>query len=183
MSGRFSESRREQLATATAHGLLSATDKAKIDAQSVITSVAVPLTLAAGVLDIQASDATHEGSMSATQAILVGQLGLAVAWAALPFAANWSSVGAGNTAAAYNKDQRGWVNLKGVVTKSVALALPDTMGTLPAGFRPAAVHRWLTSYAGTTCEIFIDSGGLVRVNVGGAAAGVSLDGISFDPAT
>jgi hypothetical protein len=65
MSGRFSESRREQLATATAHGLLSAADKAKLDAQAVVTTVAAPLTLVAGALDIQAATASLEGSMSA----------------------------------------------------------------------------------------------------------------------
>lgn len=61
-------------ATPTAPGLLSAADKAKLDAQAAIAAVATPLTLAAGVLDIRQASPTLEGSMSAADKATLDQV-------------------------------------------------------------------------------------------------------------
>lgn len=52
------------VATSRRAGQMSATDKVKLDALPTVTSVASPLTLVAGVLDVQPSSGTLEGSMS-----------------------------------------------------------------------------------------------------------------------
>lgn len=131
---------------------------------------------------IPPATAVHQGLMSAADKLLVAQLTTASAWVALPYAANWSDLAGGNGAGLYRKDAFGRVWLSGAVKKSVALALPDAITTaLPVGYRPVAVHRWLTSLGGVTAEIFISAGGVISILSGGAAAGVALDGISFDP--
>lgn len=53
------------LANARRSGLMDKGDKARLDSLATITSVAAPLTLTGGALDIQAATASLEGSMSA----------------------------------------------------------------------------------------------------------------------
>jgi hypothetical protein len=136
-------------------------------------------TAAAGANPIAWTIAT----VTAAQLARVAQLATDTGWANLAFAANWSNFGAGLPTAQYKIDVRGWVCLKGLVKKGVALLLPDTIGTLPAGFRPATVHLFLATSAAGATEIRVDTAGNVFIQTGGSPADTSLDGIAFDPAT
>lgn len=103
------------------------------------------------------------------------------AWTALPYAANWSDFGAPWRVGGYRRDHLGRVHLRGMVKKSVAVAAPDTIFTLPAGFRPAADEYFAVNSNGAFGTVFVTSAGLVRVQVGNLTY-VSLSGISFDTA-
>lgn len=63
------------LARGDRRGNLSAADKRKLDSLATVTSVATPLTLVSGVLDIQAATAALEGSMSAADKAKLDGLG------------------------------------------------------------------------------------------------------------
>jgi hypothetical protein len=123
------------------------------------------------------------GVLTAADKTLLNQITTGGPWIAFPYGANWSDLAGGNGAGLYKKDPFGRVWLSGVAKKVIALALPDIIGTLPVGYRPIAVHRWLTVYGGVNAEIYVDTAGVLRLLTGGAATGVSLDGIQFDPLT
>lgn len=225
-------------------GNMSAADKRKLDGLAAIASVAAPLTLASGVLDIQAATAALEGSlsavdkakldgvaagaqvnlletvnvsgtgglgivdtrgtnktmtvtlnvaaagaaggMSAAHFALVAQLTQATGWTAATglYAANWGGFAtAGFPDAKYRKNLDGSVQLLGMAKKSVALALPDTILTLPAGFRPATTRIFSVATAsGAHAEVRVNPAGAVFIQVGGSNVWVALEGISFDPA-
>lgn len=100
------------------------------------------------------------------------------------YAANWAGFGtAGFADVQYRKNPAGQVQLMGLAKKGVALALPDTIFTLPVGFRPATTHIFVAaSFAGYT-EIRVNTGGAVLIQVGGSATWTATEGITFDPAT
>lgn len=245
------------LVTAKYRGLMRPGDYVKLSALATINSVASPLTLAAGTLDIQASSPSQEGSMSAAQASklnnlynpathgtevatdcnaitksgiydVLGIVGgaantpLAVvvwfhvyhhnhvnannystqlafqlagdaagdtrvwrrsnnagtwsawrvetyhetAWTALSYGTNWSSYGAGADAY-YMRDNAGFVNFKGLVKKSTALAAPEIMFTLPAGFRPGGLEVLHARTLGPgAAECRVDTTGQVTLEAG-----------------
>jgi hypothetical protein len=102
-------------------------------------------------------------------------------WQPLSFAANWGNLGGGAPACRVRKDANGRVWLAGVATKGVALALPDTIGTLPAGYRPLNVtQRLVAPSAAGYAEVRVDTAGNVILQAGGAAAWTSVRG-DFDP--
>lgn len=127
------------------------------------------------------------GAMPPQHFSLVGQLATDTGWQAASYAANWSDFGGGLYGAHYKRDPLGWVCLAGMAKKSVVLALPDTIFTLPAGYRPAAAKRFPgASGGGVFCQILINTTGTVQIETqaaGGTNAYVNLEGIRFDPAT
>jgi hypothetical protein len=83
----------------------------------------------------------------------------------------------------YRKLPNGLVLLRGLVDKTAALAVPETMFTLPAGYRPgglAGVIEIHTTHSNAgAAEIRVHSTGVVQLNSGGSASFTSLAGISF----
>lgn len=102
-------------------------------------------------------------------------------WIAPALAANWSNFGGGQATAGYRKDAVGRVELKGLVKKATALALPDTLFTLPVGYRPATTRHFPVYSAGGFTSVAIFSNGAVQIEVGGSASFTCCDGIRFDP--
>lgn len=94
------------------------------------------------------------------------------------YAANWSDFGAPWQAVQYTIDMNKRVHLRGMCKKSVAVAAPDTIFTLAAGYRPAADEYFTVNSNGAFGTIFVTSAGLVRVAIGSNVY-VSLSGISF----
>lgn len=181
----------DRLATPRRRGAMSKEDKARLDGLATITTVATPLTLTSGTLDIQQASATLEGSMSAAQYALVAQLSTVAAWVAVgsggsapAFAANWSNFGGTQQTCAYMKDANGRVWIRGTVKKAAAIALPDTIFTLPAtgGFRPTTEKIVVGSAnGGVFTEFRVQTGGAFLINVGGHVTYTAFE-ISFDPA-
>lgn len=117
--------------------------------------------------------AALNGHFGQLDAALAGQLGLEnlrmelvettakmaePTWTAATLAANWSNL-AGWYPARYRMHPGGTVEVTANISKSVALAPPDTIFTLPIGYRPAAS---LTSHAAgelAQTNINIDTGG------------------------
>lgn len=159
----------EGLARVDRRGNMSATDKRRLD-----SFLDGATRLATALLD---------GLMSAGDKALVNQLGTDSGWQGLSYAANWSDFGAGFPAGAYKIDELGVVNLKGLVKKSSAIALPDTIATLPVGARPATTHCFTYAYSGGVGEIRVNPSGAIFLQSGGSTTNNSLDGIRFDPAT
>lgn len=156
-------------ATAKHRGLMSVADRARLDS---VRDGATRLATAA-----------LDGLMAAADKAKLDQFGTDSGWLAPALAANWANFGAGEVAAGYRKDATGQVWIKGLVKKSVALAPPDTVFTLPVGYRPAANWRFVTHSAAGTATWVVTTAGLVQLTSGGSATNTSLTGISFDPVT
>lgn len=62
-------------------------------------------------------------------------------WTALPYGTNYTNFGSGYTNGQYSKDENGIVYTEGMIKKTTAMVVGDTMFTLPANFRPAAPDR------------------------------------------
>jgi hypothetical protein len=103
-------------------------------------------------------------------------------WLAPTYAANWADFGAGRVAGGYRRDALGWVNIEGLAKKGVALALPDTIFTLPVGYRPATGRMFACASTAGYAEVRVETNGTVVLQAGGSATYTSLDGIRFDPA-
>ncbi|HEX6537485.1 MAG TPA: hypothetical protein VF041_23085 [Gemmatimonadaceae bacterium] len=105
-------------------------------------------------------------------------------WQAAAYAANWSDFGAGFATAQWRRDAAGRVWLKGLAKKAAALAIPDTILTLPAGrdVRPTTEHIFVVASFAGYAEVRVNPNGNVYLQAGGSATWTSLDGISFDPA-
>lgn len=186
----------ERLATATRSGMLQAADFVKLKALATINSVTAPLALAAGALSIPAAagPATNGYMLGADKAKLDASTTAFNASTlvqrdangfvprgtdqAASFATNWSNFGAPWSNVEYTIDLHKRVHLRGMCKKSVAVAGPDTIFTLAAGYRPAADEYFDVNSNGAFGTVFVTSAGLVRVQVGNAAY-VSLSGISF----
>jgi hypothetical protein len=162
-------------------GLMSKTDKAKLDAQAVITSVSAPLGITAGDLAIAAASGATPGYLAAADYTLLHQLTTDSGWIAASFFVNWTNFG-GDPTVGYKTDALGWVCLKGGATKGTALATPDTIFILPVGFRPATTHRFAVVANGAFGYVAVTTAGQVQVVVG-SATWTSLEGIRFDPLT
>jgi ABC-type arginine/histidine transport system permease subunit len=106
-------------------------------------------------------------------------------WTPAPYAANWADFGAGEATGAYRRDALGWVVLKGLVKKAVALVANDVILTLPATglVRPATEHIFACASAAGYTEIRVNPNGTVFIVAGGSAVFTSLAGVRYDPAT
>lgn len=97
-----------------------------------------------------------------------------------PYGAGWSAYGGGVApwVPAYSRDALGYVHLTGLVAKSSALAVPETMFLLPPGFRPAGgVIAACSASPGIFAEVRVLPTGEVQLAAGGSAAYVSLAGV------
>lgn len=100
-------------------------------------------------------------------------------WVVPTFATDWASV----VTVGYLKDPFGWVCLRGQADKSSAFALPDTIFTLPSGYRPSqAVVPLVSANGGAWGEITVNTNGTVQLTQGGGTTYTSLDGIRFPSA-
>ncbi len=98
------------------------------------------------------------------------------------FATNWGDFT--NWPVRYRKLPSGLVVLQGLAAKSAALATPETMFTLPAGFRPGvAVAATAAIYAAASAagyaQVRVYATGVVALESGGSATWTSVGGISF----
>lgn len=98
------------------------------------------------------------------------------------FATNWASLA--NYAVRYRKLPSGLVILQGLAAKSAALATPETMFTLKAGYRPAVataatqvIHACAS--AGGYAQVRVNASGVVSLEAGGSATWTSVGGIVF----
>lgn len=113
--------------------------------------------------------------------------GAAGGWTAPTLANSWVDYGGGYETAGYRRDPGGIVRLKGVVKNGTAAA---TLFTLPVGYRPDEVAIYIVkgrTSGGTygDARVDVDPSGAVSLSAnagispGGAAAWVSLAGITF----
>lgn len=140
------------------------------------------------VTSLESADVALDTRLDALEAL---GLAAATAWVAVgsggsapAFAANWSNFGGSQQTCAYMKDREGRVWIRGTVKKSAAIALPDTIFTLPAtgGFRPATEKIVVGSAnGGVFTEFRVQTGGAFLINVGGHVTYTAFE-ISFDPA-
>lgn len=122
----------------------------------------------------------HRGFLSAADKLKVNQLDTEVAWTDIPMDADWESAGVYTPVPQYCRTALGEVQLRYMACKSSALALPDTIGTLPAGFRPPYTCFFSVASLGAVyTEVRISTAGVITLNVGGSDSGVVLDGIHF----
>ena len=148
-----------------------------IAAKSQAISITAATTGAAG--SMSAADKTK---IDAYPAYAATGLATPVAWAAPTLNTDWSNYSGAFTQAGYRKDALGMVQLKGLVKKSSAVSTPDTIFTLPVGFRPTTEKLFTVTSNLTAGEVRVTTGGAVNV-LAGDANYVSLDGLSFDPTT
>lgn len=100
----------------------------------------------------------------------------ATPWTALPFAANWANFGGVYQTAGYRKIGD-VVELRGVVTRSPGAVPPQTIATLPAGYRPPASVVANALQGANLYELTIGTDGTVKVTASPGAAAVTI--VSF----
>lgn len=100
-------------------------------------------------------------------------------WTALPYQGSWADVpSASITRGSYRKDPLARVWLRGTVYRT---AVDNIIATLPLGHRPSRTLIFNVMSAGAATRVDVKADGTVEYVSGGApAAGVALDGISFD---
>jgi hypothetical protein len=210
MSGRFTEGTRHQLAHAGADGLMSAAQAGALQVSgspaSVILSAEdgpylannarfdgaawqrLDVALGASLVFVAAGGVVHNYSAAAganpiTWTASTLATGADSGWLAVGnYGASWAAFAAPFTPQ-YRKLPSGLVVLRGLVAKGAALALPETMFTLPAGYRPGGLAGVVqifetASFAGRA-EIRLYDTGVVALQAGGSATWVSLAGITF----
>lgn len=96
----------------------------------------------------------------------------------LPFAANWGNYGDLYGAAHYWRDPFGVVYLEGLVKKATAISAPDTIFTLPEGYRPPVARVFDAISADAQGRVDVRADGTVVVQTGNPIW-VSLSGIHF----
>jgi hypothetical protein len=128
-------------------------------------------------------DTTAVAADMVTQAELnVFGLVTPTAWATPTLATNWSNLNASShQTVQYRKNALGNVEIKGVAAKSTALVTPDSIFTLPVGFRPARETLFGTGSNGGYATIRVTVNGDVGVFAGGSNVWTLLSGIFFDP--
>ncbi len=108
------------------------------------------------------------------------------AWRTFPYAAAWGNYGQGHITAAYRKDARGRVYLRGLVTKTAGTpAQSEPIGILPPGYQPTGRMLFAVGSGGAEGQIYgrIDvliTGEVLWISGGtGEQEYASLDSISF----
>lgn len=127
---------------------------------------------------------------AAAAALLYQPKNVVAVWTAFPFAASVSDLGSGFQVCQYWKDPQGIVHLRGGLTFSGTPANPQTVGTLPAGFRPPAQEVFAIIGGAATADgeaamrLNINVGGVVSIQSADALAWsgtfATLAGITFD---
>lgn len=105
----------------------------------------------------------------ATYGYLTSMTSGAVRKTALPLnAAAWQDYGSDHEVATVVIGADGMVSLGGLVKSKVSVAVPSTVGTVPAGFRPSAKHVFLCFGGGPSLyRVDVDVNGEVRLVDGG----------------
>lgn len=98
-------------------------------------------------------------------------------WIDASYTANWSTFSAAFDDAGYMKIGQDLVLLRGLVKSSGAI--PDTIFTLPAGYRPAKTKLFAALSNGAVGRIDVNSSGAVIAQVPSAVNWVQLDGLIF----
>lgn len=128
------------------------------------------------VLHIGASN-TKKGVLEQTFDGLTWRTPGSTPWTATPtFAGAWVNFGAPHQVAQYRR-VGDTVELRGLIKSG-----SGTICTLPAGFRPAANERFITTAAAGVADIQVEATGVVSVQflfAGGSNAYVSLAGVRF----
>lgn len=106
-------------------------------------------------------------------ASFLGQNGPDEGWVAPALSGTWANQ-AGYNPAGYYKDATGRVHLRGGVTGG---AVPSTIFTLPAGYRPLNEQRHAVMANGAFGYVTVQTTGIVQAS--GGAVPFSLDGLSF----
>ncbi len=107
-------------------------------------------------------------------------------WRALPLADVWRNYGGGYSTAAYRRDARGRVYVRGLVSKDGTPVQGDVIATLPPGYRPAARSLFVVGSGGSSVgEVYgridvLTSGALLWWAGGGVESDyIGLETISF----
>lgn len=145
----------------------------------------IPLYLKEGILSIGAATSALAGSFSPSDKAKLDLLTVTAdsGWlTAVTYATNWASLT--NYTVRYRKFPDGMVVLQGAAAKSVALGTPETMFTLPAGYRPGVAVAatqiiYAAASAGGYAEVRVDAAGVVSLEAGGSATWTSVGGITF----
>lgn len=96
-------------------------------------------------------------------------------WTAPTFTDGWLDyVGAGASPAGFYKDPWGRVHLRGLIDSG---SVPGDIFTLPSGYRPDQIARFLVADNAAYGRIQVLTSGIVHISAG--TAPISLDGISF----
>lgn len=123
------------------------------------------------------------GAVTTTKILLgnvtANRLSAQESWNALSFGANWSDLGGAWSTCQYMKDHLGFVHLKGHAKYALMSGAGTTIGTLPAGYRPAtnSQRKFVCSMSDGTNDRY----GQVTVKADGTIlcddfAGVTLNG-------
>lgn len=87
------------------------------------------------------------------------------------YGTNWRAyTGGSQFAPQYWRDNAGVVHLEGRVEKTAALGTPETVFTLPAGFRPSGTRTLHARASGGAAELQVSSAGVVQLQSGYAGA-------------
>ena len=95
------------------------------------------------------------------------------------FGTNWATYDGTTYLAQYRKLSSGMVIFQGMVKKTAALGLPETMFTLPAGFRPGKAGPLAAASAAGYAGLQMYTTGQMNIEVGGSATWVSLAGLTY----
>lgn len=105
------------------------------------------------------------------------------AWSNLTLSAGWVNLDSGsNTLAQYRKDAQGRVWVRGTI-KNGTTTDGTTIATLPAGYTPASIHRFVVSNSlgsgGAAAKIIVNADGTMTIRGVVTATDLSLDAINF----
>lgn len=100
-------------------------------------------------------------------------------WTALPLSNGWSIYGSIFTTPGYTKTGDDVVSLRGLVRNGGTVTNPQTVATLPTGYRPTQNLVFDVLSAGHYARVDVRSDGTVTVAEGAEGAWLSLDSISF----
>ena len=95
------------------------------------------------------------------------------AWQDLTLATNWSQ-SSGSTAQ-YRKLLGSLIEVKGLITKSSALAAGEVVATLPSGFRPTQTRYFICYGSNSYSRIQLEPSGQIKVTIAGSNFSAGLD--------
>jgi len=126
-------------------------------------------------VDVQVRATNSFGSSSYTTSTTIIPL-----WAPLMMAGGYTDYGGGYSTAAYTRTKAGYVILKGLIKKTAAVTVGETIATLPADYRPGggALIFGTSTNSNTWGRVDVWPNGVIT-NSGGSNAWFSLESIHF----
>lgn len=176
------------VATSSANGFLSSTDKAKLDTTSGTNTGDVTLTavgasanangasLSGQALTLQPASTSFPGVMTATDKSRLDATVIPAYTAVTAFSNSWVNYGSGFPDAAYLKDRDGFVWLVGLIKNGTVGAAAFT---LPAGYRPPSSLHFPAVANALFGIVLVNSSGHVRVEAPSSNAWVDLSSVRF----